>query len=74
MPHKQAHTKQRGKEAVNRQINEAIPAASTMRLPKVASLYFEKFYENLFIKTALKTWLTPKAMKTSPSEKLTLWL
>ena len=55
IPHKNAQTKQRGKEEVNRQIKEINPATSTIKLPKIASLNLEKSSAKRFIKSPFKS-------------------
>ena len=55
IPHKKAHTKQRGKEEVKRQIKEINPATSTIKLPKMANLNLEKSSANRFIKRPFKS-------------------
>lgn len=59
---------------MKKHIKDTNDAIYTIRVPTIANLNLQNFSPNLFIKSPVITWLTPKVIKTSPSEKLTLSL
>lgn len=54
-------------------MKEVKAATYTRRVPTIASLKVQNFYENL-ISMPVTNWLKPNVMKTNPSLKLTLCL